>query len=258
MSESVPSLIPELSSMKRTPSTLTYRGNLDLLHYPKISIVGTRRPSLYTRAMTFELSKKLSLSGMIVVSGAAGGVDTIAHEGAGPAHTIAIMPCGADIRYPAGNRHLLEAIEREGLIMSPFEDGFAARDWSFVVRNEIVVALGSALIVTEANMGSGSMRSVEYALAMEKPIYVFPHRLHESSATRQLLREGKASVIDDIDLFVAQISQSGRHALEDTPFIAFCRHNPTYEEAIAAYPSEIFESELSGVIEVRNGRVSVV
>lgn len=250
--------IPELSSMKRYPEKLYYRGDVGLLQRPKISIVGTRRPNPYTRAMTFELSKKLSLSGIVVVSGAAAGVDRIAHEGAGAENTIAILPCGIDVRYPAANISLIESIERKGLTMTPFEPDFRAREWSFVIRNEIVVALGDVLIVTEADIGSGSMRSVEYALDMEKPIYVLPHRIHESAATRQLIRDGKARAIDDIDVFVAHISQKGRNAKEDTPFIAFCRSNPTYEEVVGKFPSEIFEAELGGIIDVRNGRVAVV
>lgn len=249
--------IPELSSMKHYPEKLYYRGNVELLQQPKISIVGTRRPNPYTRAMSFELSKKLSLSGMVIVSGAAAGVDRIAHEGAGAANTIAVLPSGIDIRYPAANRELIESIEKQGLSISQFEPGFEAREWSFVVRNEVVVALGDVLIVTEADIGSGSMRSVEYALAIEKQIYVLPHRLRESSATRQLMSEGKASTIDDIDLFVAQISQKSRNTINDTPFIAYCRTNPIYDEAVVKFPSEIFEAELSGVIEVKNGRVFI-
>jgi DNA processing protein len=257
MHNTIPFPIPELSAMKRYPETLYYQGNLELLHRPKISIVGTRRPNPYTRAMTYELSKKLALSGMIIVSGAAAGVDRIAHEGAGCDKTIAVLPNGIDIRYPIANAELIKSIESKGLTLSPFEPGFSVREWSFVVRNEIVVALGDGLIVTEADIGSGSMRSVEYALAMGKPIYVLPHRLRESSATRQLVSEGKASAIDDIDLFVAQMSQKGKNSIEDTPFIAYCRTNPTYDETVSMFPNEIFEAELSGIIEVRNGRVCV-
>lgn len=250
--------IPELLSMKRYPEKLYYRGNLGLLQYPKISIVGTRRPNPYTRAITFELARKLALSGMAIVSGAAAGVDTIAHQGAGSENTIAVLPSGIDIRYPAANTELIVSIEKHGLTISQFEPAFKAHDWSFVVRNEIVVALGDILIVTEADIGSGSMRSVEYALEMGKPIYVLPHRLRESAATRQLLQERKAIAIDDIDAFVAQMSQKGRNAIDDTPLLAFCRTSPTYDEVVVRFPSEIFEAELSGLIEVRNGRVAVV
>lgn len=258
MHNTIPFSISELSVMKRTPEKLYYRGNLELLNRPKISLVGTRRPNPYTRAMTYELSKKLAVSGTVIVSGAATGVDRIAHEGSGVENTIAILPSGIDIRYPSSNAGLIESIESKGLTISSFEPGFHAREWSFVVRNEIVVALGDALIVTEADIGSGSMRSVEYALTMNKRIYVLPHRLRESTATRQLLREGKAIAIDDIDSFVTHVSQKGRNAIQDTPFIAYCRNNPTYEETVGKFPGETFEAELNGTIEVRNGRVAVV
>lgn len=258
MYTTLPFNIPELSSMKHYPDQLYYRGELELLYRPKISIVGTRRPNPYTRAITFELAKKLSFSGVTVVSGAAAGVDAIAHQGSGADNTIAILPSGINVRYPSANAELIESIEKNGLTISPFEPDFTTREWSFVVRNEIVVALGDALIVTEADIGSGSMRSVEYALEMGKSIYVLPHRIRESTATRSLLREGKATAIDDIDLFVAQVSQKGRNAIKDTLFVSFCRTNPTYEEVVAKFPSDIFEAELSGVIEVRNGRVVII
>lgn len=254
----ISSKIPELQAMRRYPETLWYQGKTELLARPKISIVGTRRPSPYTRAMTFELSSKLSRAGMCIVSGGAIGVDRIAHEGSGAANTIAVLPCGIDRCYPSANTELLESIKQFGIALSPFEPGFGAREWSFVVRNEIVVALGDCLIVTEADIGSGSMRSVEYALEMGKPIFVLPHRLHESEATHQLVAQGKARSIEDIDCFVESVAKRGKEAREDSPFIAFCRTMPTYDEALSVYANEVFEAELSGVIEVKNGRICVV
>jgi len=250
--------VSELQSVKKYPDKLYYKGSLDLLTRPKISIVGTRRPNPYTRAVTHELSKKLSHAGMVIVSGAAAGVDALAHEGAGVANTIAVLPCGINNRYPARNALLIEEIEQNGLTLSQFEPDFTAREWSFVVRNEIVVALGEILIVAEADIGSGSMRSVEYALEMGKQIYVLPHRIRESEGTHRLLAEGKAIAIEEIDAFVADITKSAHNTINDTPFLAFCRTVPTYEEVIARFPSEIFVAELGGIIDVRNGRVVVV
>lgn len=258
MSYCVPWQIKELEAMKKYPQLLYYKGSLELLSRPKLSIVGTRRPNPYTRASTLELSKKLSNAGMVIVSGAAAGVDTLAHQGAGTNNTIAVLPSGINIRYPKANENLIESIEKYGLTLSQFELDFMAREWSFVVRNEIVVALGDALIVTEADIGSGSMRSVEFALEMGKQIYVLPHRIRESEGTHKLLNQGKAIAIEDIDSFVAHITKSALNTSNDTPFLAYCRTMPTYEEMIVRFPSEIFEAELGGIIEVRNGRVVVV
>ncbi len=249
--------ISELQSMRKYPEKLFYEGSLELLSRPKISIVGTRHPSPYTRALTHELSKRLSNAGMVIVSGAAGGVDTQAHTGAGWSNTIAVLPSGIDICYPSSNKQMIRSIKQEGLVITPFEEGFSPYPWSFVVRNEIVVALGDSLIVCEADIGSGSMRSVEYALEMNKQIYVLPHRLNESMATHQLLATRKAEAIEDIDRFIERITHQNA-CKHDSPFIAFCRMMPTYDEVMKKFPNEIFEAELSGMIEVRNGRVAVV
>lgn len=250
--------ISHLESMKKYPDNLHYKGSLELLQRPKISIVGTRNPSVYTKVYTHELAKKLALNGMVVVSGAAAGVDTIAHEGAGVSNTIAVLPCGIDIRYPAANKKLIEAIEHNGLTLSQFESDFVAREWSFVVRNEVVVALGDVLIITEAALESGSMRSAQFAIEMGKSIYVLPHHLRQSEGTHWLCARGHASAIEEIDTFVAYISKTAQNTQKDTPFIAFCRTLPTYEEVMTKFPNEIFQAELMGIVEIKNGRVVVV
>ena len=162
--------IPELNLMKKYPDTIYCKGDLSLLSRPKVSIVGTRRPSSYTKRYTYDIAKALSCRGVAIVSGAAMGVDAIAHLGAGVENTIAVMANGLSSRYPSVNRSMIEEIESRGLTLSQFDPDFKATAWSFVLRNEIVVALGESLIVTEADIDSGSMRSVEYALRMEKDI----------------------------------------------------------------------------------------
>lgn len=250
--------IPQLKAMKKYPETLYYKGSLELLQRPKISIVGTRNPSVYTKMVTHELAKKLALNNVVVVSGAAMGVDAVAHEGAGVSNTIAVLPCGINRRYPAVNKKLIENIELQGLLLSQFDPDFMAREFSFVVRNELVVALGDVLIIAQAELESGSMRSAQIALDMGKKIYVLPHQLRESQGTHHLVARGDATAIEDIDMFVAQISKTALNTQKDTPFIAFCRTLPTYDEVMVKFPNEIFQAELLGIIDVKNGRVVVV
>jgi len=130
------------SAMKKEPKTIFFRGNPQLLERAKISIVGTRRPSQYTEHMTVNLARSLAQAGVIVVSGAALGVDAQAHYGAGINSTVAVMANGLDICYPATNRKLISGIESEGLALSMYPDSMRAAHWSFVARNEMVVALG--------------------------------------------------------------------------------------------------------------------
>jgi len=247
--------ITELSSMKSYPSELFYEGRLELLKAHKISIVGTRRTTSYSKIMTHRLASSLSKHGVCIVSGGAMGIDAIAHNGAGSSNTIAILPCGIDIKYPAVNKKLLAEIEQNGLLLSQFAQGFKATPWSFVQRNEIVVALGDVLVVCEAELGSGSMRSVEFALKMGKEIFVLPHRLDESSATNRLLQEGKATAIYDIDAFVSRFAVTQFPHAKGDDFLEFCKTNPNYDEALSAYPQRVFEAELSGEIEIVNAKV---
>jgi DNA processing protein len=258
MAEQIRETIRELEATKKYPENLYYHGNIDLLTRQKISIIGSRKPNQYTQQMTHRLASELSRVGVCIISGGAMGVDAIAHRGAGAESTIAVLPCGIDLRYPALNKSLLESIEKNGLTISQFEPGFQATNWSFVVRNEVVVALGEMLIVTQADVESGSMRSVEFALEMGKKIYVLPHRIGESEGTNALLAEGKAEAIYDIDRFIEQVSKSSIRREITDPFLVFCFDSPTYEEAVSRFPDRVFEAEFKGSIEVRNGRVYVL
>lgn len=246
--------IPELLSMKKYPKELFYSGNLSLLDSIKISIVGSRKPTKYSRLFIDKLSSTLSNNGICIVSGGAMGIDATAHIGAGSFNTIAVLPCGVDVRYPAVNKNLLNDIEKNGLLLSQFERGYSATPWSFVVRNELVVALGEVLVVGEAEIDSGTMRSVEFALKMGKKIFVLPQRLGESDGTNQLLRDKKAEVIYDIDEFVSRFSTNTTNTpkIKDE-FMEFCATNPTYDEALAKYPQRVFEAELNGDIKIKNG-----
>ena len=247
--------ISELEAMKRYPETLYYRGSTGLLESRKVSIVGTRRPGAYTKSAVQQLAAALSKRGVTVVSGAAMGVDALAHRGAGAERTIAVLGCGLDHRYPAVNASLIEEIEKRGLVLSQFEPDFRATPWSFVVRNELVVALGEVLIVGEADRGSGTMRSVEYALKMGKSIYVLPHRLGESEGTTDLLKEGAAEAIYDIEEFASRFATGAEKSEEADDFTAFCKSSPTYEEAVKRFGDRVFEAELEGMIAVQDGRI---
>ncbi len=246
MSQILTKHIPDLEGMKKYPPTLFYKGNLDLLQRPKVSIVGTRRPSNYTRQCTYTLANALAKRGVCVVSGAAMGVDTIAHAGAGEENTIAVVANGLDIRYPAVNQNLIANIENKGLVLSQFNDGFRATGWSFVVRNELVVALGDSLIVTEADLNSGSMRSVEYALKMGKEIFVLPQRLDESLGTNQLLHTMKATAIHDIEAFASTFGQVADNASEKDDFFIFAKKHLLLKRVLKNLVTECMKQNLKG------------
>ena len=250
--------IDALDAMKKYPEELCFIGKTTLLQRKKIAIVGSRKPNQYARNFTQQLASKHAHAGACIVSGGAIGVDAIAHKAAGAKNTIMVAATGLDKRYPAINKNIIESIEKEGLVLSQFKEKTPSNKYNFVLRNELVVALGEALLVTYADVNSGTMRSVEYALKMGKKIYVLPHRIGESEGTNRLLREGKAEAIYDVTAFVASLCGEEEMSEEIDDFRLFCKSEPTYEEAILRYASEIFEAELRGELTIENGRVKVL
>lgn len=248
--------VSELETMKVYPSKLFYLGNVALLHQRKVSIVGTRHPISYAKMLTQTLARALADHGICVVSGGAQGIDECAHKGAGASRTIMVSGTGLDVRYPALNARLIETIEQEGLVLSQFEAGSPSLKWNFPMRNELIVALGDVLIVAQADRKSGTMHSIEYALKMRKPIFVFPHRLGESEATNDLLKQGLATPLYDIDAFVAGVAPQKTIAKENDPFLEYCDTYPLYHEAVEKFAHLVFEYECLGKIKVENGRIS--
>jgi len=252
-SEVLKNLPSEFNLLENPPASIFYRGDPSLLTARKVSIIGARKAYPYSRNMTQSLASELSKRGVCVVSGGAMGIDALAHEGAYP-NTIAVLANGLDIHYPKVNKNLLQKMSESALLLSEYEDGEEARNYSFVHRNRLVVALGEVLVVAQADLNSGSMRSVEFALQMQKKIYVLPHRLGESEATMKLLDEGKAELITDIKKFADRF---GSYMECSDPFLQLCSNNPSYEEARSFDALKLFEYELSGKIKVINGKVQL-
>lgn len=204
------------------------------------------------------MTKELSKHDICIVSGAAMGVDSIAHNAAGSTNTIAVAGTGLDIRYPAVNKKLIEDIELNGLMLSQFPSMTPSQRYNFPIRNELVVSLGEILIVTQADENSGTMRSVEFALKMGKPIFVLAHRIGESKATNKLLEDGLATAIYDIDIFIENFVGFKNQIRHSDDFLEYCKSSPTYDEVMLKFPEKLFEYELSGKIKIESGLVFVV
>jgi DNA processing protein len=248
-----------LSSLKKIPQDMNFRGNLSLLERPKVAIVGSRNPTLYTQKYTYLLAKSLAQRGVCVVSGAAMGVDALAHEGAGAENTIAVLGCGINLLYPQINAKMIATIAQKGLVLSQFEADFKATKWSFLLRNEVVVSLGEVLIVTQADIDSGSMRSVEYAKKQGKEIYVLPHSIGESEGSNRLLASGEAQAIYDIDVFASQYGNAVQNdTITKDDFFYFCQKNPTLDEAIERFGDRVYTEELEGSLLIKNGRIIIL
>lgn len=165
-----------LKEIADPPSVLFYKGDLGLAENLCVSVVGSRRATMYGQKAAYEIASELARAGITVVSGMAMGVDACAHKGALDAlgSTIAVMPCGLDLCYPKSNEWLYNRICHNGLVVSEYPPGKKAEKWHFVERNRVVSGLSTATVVAQAGPKSGSIRTAQLAAEQGREVFGVP------------------------------------------------------------------------------------
>ena len=156
-----------------------------------LAVIGSRDCSLESKKKLFEVIKKLPQN-IVIVSGLAIGIDTCAHLSALKTgkKTIAVLPCGIETIYPKQNITLSQLIiQKGGAIVSEYEGKMRPTKKSFILRNKVIADLSNAVLVAEAQIKSGTMTAVNFALKQNKPIYAIPG----SAGTNYLLENKIAS-----------------------------------------------------------------
>ncbi|MGL4307121.1 MAG: DNA-processing protein DprA [Mycobacteriaceae bacterium] len=159
-----------------------------------VSVVGTRAVSGYGEHVAADFSSELSTAGMSIVSGAAYGVDGVAHRaalGVGGT-TIAVLACGVDQAYPAAHSALLHRISQNGLVISEYVPGTRPARHRFLARNRLVAALSDAVIVIEAGSRSGAANTAAWARRLGKAVCAVPGPVTAPSSVgcHRLIQEG--------------------------------------------------------------------
>jgi DNA processing protein len=183
-------------------------GRLEILRTPMVAVVGTRSCTGSGREAAARIARGIAAAGVTVVSGLALGIDGAAHQAAGASRTVAILGCGVDVAYPPRHRDLQREIARAGLLLSEQPPGAPAIGFHFPMRNRMIAALASGVVVVEAPHRSGALRTVEHALRLSRPIFVVPGPLGERAAagSNELIHDGAMlvttarEVLDELDL----------------------------------------------------------
>lgn len=160
---------------KNAPARLFTAGDVALLRSgPRVSVVGSRKPSPEAVARARLLAKKLVARGIVVVSGLAEGIDTAAHQTAieEGGRTIAVLGTALDEVFPAKNRALQERIAREHLLVSQFPVGVPARRGNFPMRNRTMALLTHATVIVEAGNKSGTLHQGWEALRLGRLLFI--------------------------------------------------------------------------------------
>lgn len=175
----------------------------DILNNFCIAIVGSRKATPYGKMAASRISTDLSRSGIVVVSGLAYGIDSVAHASAvKEGETIAVLGNGIDVIYPRANARLFEEVKEHGCLISELPFGTQPQKWTFPKRNRIIVGLSMGVVVVEAAHRSGSLITARLALEEGREVFAVPGGIFSktSEGTNNLIKQGAKCVtsVDDI------------------------------------------------------------
>lgn len=194
-----------LKHIVNPPAVLYVQGTMpDIDNEVAIAIVGARKACDYSRALSRELSNRLTKAGALIVSGGAVGVDTSAHTGALAAKgkTIAFHGCGLNYNYLGINEPLRMDIAANGALISEFQPGYPLYKSNFHIRNRLISGISLGTVIIEANERSGSLITADHALEQGRDIFVIPGDISSPRfvGSNRLIRDGAKVIISPLDV----------------------------------------------------------
>ena len=233
------STYPEkLKIIKNKPKQLYIEGNLSLLNKIGIAVIGTRHPTEYGKRMCRVFTKELVQYGIIIISGMADGIDSIAHktclENGG--NTIAVLPSGLENIYPQKNQKLFkDVLNLNGTVVTEYSPKEKADSKKFLERNRIVSGLAIGTLVIEAGYRSGTSVTARITREQQKPVFCIPSSLENKQGVtcNQIIQNG-GKLVSSVD-----------NILEEFKNINFKRQKSTVK-------INLIDKELKCVYEILN------
>jgi DNA processing protein len=189
-----------------------------------VALVGARAATTYGEHVTMEVSAGLVDRGYAIVSGAAYGIDGMAHRAALASHgmTVAFLAGGVDRFYPAGHDALLTRMIEEGAVISELPCGQPPTKWRFLQRNRLIAAASQATVVIEAGWRSGSLNTAGHAAQIGRPVGAVPGPVTSaaSAGCHRLIRDYDATLVttaDEIAELVGATPRAASFGLEPGP-----------------------------------------
>ncbi|HSF30120.1 MAG TPA: DNA-processing protein DprA [Candidatus Tectomicrobia bacterium] len=226
---------PLLKTIEDPPPVLYVKGDWGDPIGPGIAVVGSRRPSIYGKVVAEQLARGLAECGIIVVSGLARGIDSVAHLNAleNGGRTIAILGCGLAYMYPPENLHLAERISHQGAVVSEFPMATKPDRLNFPLRNRSISGLSLGTVVVEAGERSGALITAQWALDQGREVFAVPGNVTAptSRGTNRLIKMGAKLVecVDDILEELPPYALGGRRARAPAPE-ELCQAESTSDE----------------------------
>jgi DNA processing protein len=198
---------------KYAPKILFVAGSMKLpVPGPRVSIVGTRKPSKQGIQAASRIAKELVEKGIIVVSGLARGIDTVAHRTAieNGGQTIAVLGTPLNRFYPPENIELQKLIMQKHLAISQFPIKHVTQRKDFVLRNRTMALVSDATIIVEAGETSGSLSQGWETLRLGRPLYVWKSTFDDPVLNwPQKMQRYGARRLDGLDELIDELPPPG-------------------------------------------------
>ncbi len=196
-----------LATIYDPPAALFIRGTLSEPEVQYFSVVGTRKLTRYGEQAVYEIVPNLAKAGLVITSGLALGIDTLAHKATliAGGKTVAVLPGGIDDEsiVPKQNRNLAsEIINSGGAIISEFPPGTGSFKGSFPFRNRIISGLSNGTLVIEAAERSGSLITAKTALEQNRDVFAVPGPITSptSLGPNNLIKMGATPTTEPADI----------------------------------------------------------
>lgn len=194
-----------LKSIYNCPRKLYLEGDVNILKDYGIAIIGSRNCSNYGEKWCEKFVQQLLEYNLVIVSGMAKGIDSIAHKTAIKygGKTIAVLPCGFNNIYPKENIDLYkQIIDSGGAVISEYEPNVKADSKKFLERNRIVSGFSIATLVIEAEFRSGTSVTARLTKEQGKQVFCIPGSLDNSKSigTNKMIKDGAKLVTNVEDI----------------------------------------------------------
>jgi DNA processing protein len=192
-----------LALLEDAPPLISVLGDPACLDLRAVGLVGARNASANGQRMAELLAADLAISGVIVVSGMARGIDTAAHVGAmHTGRTVAAVAGGLDMPYPPENTALQARIAANGAVITEAPFGTAPQSRHFPRRNRLIAGLSLGVVVVEAARHSGTLITAQLALDANRAVYAVPGSPLDPrcNGSNDLLRAGATLVTQASDI----------------------------------------------------------
>lgn len=235
------------------PPILYLRGNPLNQDEPYLSVVGTRRPTIYGRQVTEEIVRDLAQCKVTIVSGLARGIDSIAHRSTLDVQgkTIAVLASGLDYIYPPENTKLARDIMEQGTLISEYPLGIRPKPEYFPMRNRIMSGLSLGVLVVEAGQKSGALITALQALEQNREVFAIPGSILSatSKGTNELIQQGAKLVCNFNDILEElNLATASPQQLNMKEFITSNESENTILKQLSTEPVHIDEiCRLSGL-----------